>query len=76
MSKCPECNKELQHKHDCAYGMTSTHMAGSERFECSCGFRCSDPWEGERLGLVFVLDVLTDIERDMYEIGLYDSDDQ
>ena len=70
---CPKCKKDtLKHRHDCAYGFSGTHMSGTERFECPCGFSCWDAYEGEKLGLIFTLDIITDIERDMYDIGMYD----
>lgn len=57
MEKCPECNENsLRHLHDTAHGIPGTHMKGSERFECKCGFYCSDYKEGEKLGLDFFLD--------------------
>jgi hypothetical protein len=37
---CLSCNAETPHLHlhDCAHGIPETHMAGSERFECTaCG---------------------------------------
>ncbi len=56
--KCPKCKKETQHthKHQGAYGMSETHMAGSEIYECGeCGYGMHKQ-EGEKQGLVFVLD--------------------
>lgn len=37
---CSSCGerREFRHMHDTAHGIAGTHMAGSERFECSvCG---------------------------------------
>ena len=37
--RCPQCDEEtLQHMHDLIYDIPGTHMPGSERFECQCGF--------------------------------------
>lgn len=69
MLKCPVCKEnKLRHRHDAAYGMAGTHMAGTERFECECGFSCWDAIDGEKLGLEFVLDIPSDIDRDMREL--------
>ncbi len=55
--KCPKCsNDTLQHLHDCAHGLPMTHMAGSERFECECGFHAVDKDEAEKNGLEFIMD--------------------
>lgn len=51
-----ECAHEWKHLHDTAYGLESTHMAGSERFECvrcPCVVHGPDP---KFPSLVFVLD--------------------
>ncbi len=56
--KCPECgcSHDFKHMHDTAYGMSETHMAGSERFECGwCGYML-DREEAEGFGLKYVLD--------------------
>jgi hypothetical protein len=40
VADCHRCKKrtEYYHKHDTAHGITGTHMAGSERYECKeCG---------------------------------------
>lgn len=58
MLVCPKCgNPTLNHLHNCAHGILETHMAGTERFECNCGFRCGDAKEAEKFGLKFILDV-------------------
>lgn len=57
IANCPKCHKNLKHMHGTAHGMPETHIAGTERFECECGFECWDAAEGEKLGLMFVLDV-------------------
>lgn len=55
--KCPWCGKKLKHMHDTVYEIPETHIAWSERFECECGFECRNAKGGEKLGLLFVLDV-------------------
>ena len=56
--KCPKCKEnKLKHLHDTAHGIPSTHMAGSERFECACGFYAGTKEEAEKNGLNFVMDV-------------------
>lgn len=55
---CPDCGRDAQdfkHMHDTAYGMSETHMSGSERYECPCG-KTLYADEGKELGLEFVLD--------------------
>jgi predicted nucleic-acid-binding Zn-ribbon protein len=40
VAKCPKCSYtcEFKHLHDAAHGIEGTHMAGSERFQCTqCG---------------------------------------
>jgi len=55
--ECPKCKKDtLKHMHNEAYGIAGTHMAGSERFECKCGFRISNKDEAKTHGLEFILD--------------------
>jgi len=55
--ECPKCKKDtLKHMHNEAYGIAGTHMAGSERFECKCGFRLSNKEEAKTHGLEFILD--------------------
>ena len=55
--ECPKCKKDtLQHKHNCAHGIPETHMAGSERFECECGFYVGNARDGKDHNLIFVLD--------------------
>lgn len=62
--KCPACKEnKLRHMHDTAHGIYGTHISGTERFVCECGFNCSDALEGEKLGLFFVLDVPTEISK-------------
>jgi transposase-like protein len=42
--------------HDTAYGMTETHMSGTERYKCQhCG-NSLFKLEGEKMGLKFVCD--------------------
>lgn len=56
---CPKCGEHfLKHIHNCAHGISGTHMAGSERFECECGYSvfASDKEEAEKQGLKFELD--------------------
>lgn len=57
IANCPRCDKKLKHMHATAYGMPETHIFGTERFECDCGFTCWDVAEAEKLGLKFILDV-------------------
>ena len=57
IAKCPLCDKKLKHLHDAAHGIHETHLFGTERFECQCGFECWGAVEGEKLGLKFILDV-------------------
>ena len=67
--KCPKCGEEtLKHTHECAYGMSFAHIAGTERFECVCGFCCQDAIDGAKLGLVFVLDEYDEFEAEMREL--------
>jgi DNA-directed RNA polymerase subunit RPC12/RpoP len=37
VAKCPHCSYTcaFKHMHDAAHGIEGTHMAGSERFQCS-----------------------------------------
>ncbi len=51
---CPDCGCELKHIHDCGYGIPETHMVGSERYECSCGF--VERSSHNKHGLPFILD--------------------
>lgn len=54
---CPKCKKDtLKHMHNEAHGVSGTHMVGSERFECDCGFRVNTSKGGEKYGLKFILD--------------------
>jgi hypothetical protein len=56
--ECPACKEDtLRHLHACAWGMPETHMCGSERFECDCGFYVKTKEDAEEFGLVFVEDV-------------------
>lgn len=55
---CPKCEKHTEHKHlhDGAHGISVTHMAGSERYECKeCGTSVYKEY-GEKQGLKFILD--------------------
>ena len=55
--KCPKCEKDtLKHLHNEAYGIAGTHMAGSERYECECGFRVTNREEAEEFNLIFIED--------------------
>lgn len=56
--RCPRCGcfHEFQHLHDTAYGMSETHMAGSERFECNGCEYMLEREEAENIGLKYVLD--------------------
>lgn len=54
MSSCG--NETLRHMHNAAHGIPGTHMSGSERFECECGFYVGNWEDAEKLGLNFVLD--------------------
>lgn len=55
--KCPKCEKDtLQHLHATAYGIPGTHMAGSERYECECGFHVGNREDAEEFGLIFFED--------------------
>ena len=54
---CPKCKEgALTHLHDCAHGIKGTHMAGSERFECKCGFKISNNTEAKKHDLKFIID--------------------
>lgn len=57
---CENCDEETDHKHlhDTAHGIPETHMAGSERYECSaCGRAIFKEQAAVRnLNLRFVLD--------------------
>ena len=55
---CPNCTREtaFTHKHTTIYGMSETHEAGSERYECQvCGYAMFKE-EGMKQGFKFVLD--------------------
>lgn len=55
---CDNCKKETEHRHmhDTAHGISTTHMSGSERYECvECGHAIFKK-EGVEKGLKFVLD--------------------
>lgn len=55
--KCPKCGDEtLQHLHQTAYGIIGTHIAGSERYECECGFVVTNREEAEEFNLIFTED--------------------
>jgi hypothetical protein len=66
MAICPKCNEKLRHMHNTAYGMAGTHMAGTERYECSCGFYCGNAYDGRKLNLSFVYDDLSDEDYEGY----------
>jgi hypothetical protein len=71
MQTCPKCkNQTLKHLHDSAYGIEGTHMAGTERFECDCGFSCWDAIDGEEFGLTFVLDEIDENEKELRELDI------
>lgn len=58
---CPGCEQITEHRpvHDSAHGIPGTHMAGSERFECTaCGHatHACDPEAGR---FNFTLDKVT-----------------
>jgi hypothetical protein len=56
--ECPRCNKTTEHVHlhNAAHGMPETHMDGSERYECKeCGYAMY-AMEGEKQGLLYLLD--------------------
>ena len=56
--KCPKCKKNtLKHLHDCAHGVIKSHMIGSERFECKCGFYIGDKNMAEKYNLKFIVDI-------------------
>lgn len=56
--KCPNCGLEKwSHVHNCAHGLSGTHMAGSERYECKCG-KAIYVVEGTKLGFKFIEDKL------------------
>ena len=57
VANCPLCGKKLKHLHCAAHGMLETHISGTERFECECGWKCLYSTEAEKFGLKFVLDV-------------------
>ena len=69
-NKCPKCNEPtLRHMHDTAHGIAGTHMAGTERFECECGFVCwGDSAEAKKLGLKFVLDRTSKEDDELEEL--------
>lgn len=55
---CPKCKQNtLKHLHNVAHGITGTHMKDSERFECKCGFVCSNNKFAKSYGLKFVFDI-------------------
>jgi len=55
--KCPKCsNDTLKHMHNCAHGIEGTHMSGSERYECECGFYIGNKEDAKKYNLNFVLD--------------------
>ncbi len=52
----PCCDVKMKHLHNEAHGISGTHMANSERYECS---KCNKSYykeEGEKIGLKFFLD--------------------
>lgn len=55
--ECPSCREnKLRHVHDCVHGIPGTHMEGSERFECECGFCVSDKDDAAKYNLIFIMD--------------------
>jgi len=56
--RCEGCRKETTHRHvhDTAYGIEGTHMAGSERYECTVCGRAMRKEESLEKGLNFILD--------------------
>lgn len=56
---CPACKQAAptQHMHSTAHGIPGTHMAGSERFECSACRHTLSREEAEGRGLAYALDV-------------------
>ena len=69
INTCPQCNKTLRHLHDTAYGIEGTHMAGTERFECDCGFRCwHDSAEAKEMGIRFTLDRTSKDDDELEEL--------
>lgn len=59
---CPQCKQQapMRHLHDTAHGIAGTHMAGSERFECSsCGYTLTQD-EADARGLEYILDTTQD----------------
>ena len=55
---CQRCHKNTVHlrKHREAFGIPDTHVAGSEHFCCENCHNEIYSEEGEKLGLVFILD--------------------
>ncbi len=54
---CPKCKEDkLKHLHACAHGIEGTHMKGTERYECDCGFYVGDKEDAEQYDLEFTLD--------------------
>ena len=55
--KCPKCKKDtLKHLHNEAHGLAGTHMDGSERYECECGFYVGNAEKGKEFNLKFFID--------------------
>ncbi len=55
--ECPKCKKDnLKHRHNEAHGIHGTHMSGSERYECECGFYVGNAKDGEKYELKFIID--------------------
>ena len=55
---CHKCENHTEHTHlhDSPHGISGTHMAGSERYECrECGNSVYKE-DGDRIGLKFILD--------------------
>jgi len=54
---CPKCKEDtLKHLHACAHGIEGTHMKGTERYECECGFYVGDKEDTKQYNLEFTLD--------------------
>ncbi|MBI2064511.1 MAG: hypothetical protein HYT62_00435 [Candidatus Yanofskybacteria bacterium] len=55
---CARCKKETDHVHlhDAAHGIPETHMAGSERYECTACHSGIYKEDAQGLNLRFILD--------------------
>ena len=56
--ECPNCEAliEPDHLHDAAYGLSGTHIHGSERFTCPKCNRTLTRQEAVSFGLTYVFD--------------------